>query len=217
MRIIVLLLALANLTLLAYTQLDRIAGGEPNRLERQINPGNIKLLSPQQVAALGPSKAATLPNVCLEWGPFPESDRARVIAILQPFQLGRLLATRRVEYADSFWTFVPPAANRANADRQVGDLRRAGYADAYVIDNGPQRHAIALGVFRNEEAARRMAEVVRGKGFNQATHGPRGAPLAQTIYVVRDPQPGLLGKVRETSSEFTGAEMKTGPCPEGTQ
>ena len=55
MRTLVILLLLANLTLFAYTRLDSGAG-EGVRLKEQIRPDKIKLLTPQEVAALGPYK-----------------------------------------------------------------------------------------------------------------------------------------------------------------
>jgi len=55
MRTLVFLLLLANLTLFAYTRLDSAGGGEGVRLTQQVQPDKIKLLTPQEVAALGPA------------------------------------------------------------------------------------------------------------------------------------------------------------------
>jgi hypothetical protein len=97
MRIVVLLLVIANLTFFAYTRLDNASRGESARLKQQIQPDKIKLLTPPQVAALGPAKMAALADVCIEWGPFSEVERAKAMADLEPLQLGRLLSQRRVD------------------------------------------------------------------------------------------------------------------------
>ena len=97
MRIVVLLLVIANLTFFAYTRLDNASRGESARLKQQIQPDKIKLLTPPQVAALGPAKMAALADVCIEWGPFSEIERAKAIADLEPLQLGRLLSQRRID------------------------------------------------------------------------------------------------------------------------
>jgi hypothetical protein len=94
MRTVVLLLLLANLTFLGFAWLDSGSSGEQSQ---QVQPDKIKLLTPQQVAALGPDKAAALSDVCVEWGPFNEAERARAIADLEPLALGKLLTQRRVE------------------------------------------------------------------------------------------------------------------------
>jgi len=63
MRIIVVLLVLANLALFLYTRLDSLGSGEGVRLAQQVQPDKIVLLSPQQVAALGPAKVSALADV----------------------------------------------------------------------------------------------------------------------------------------------------------
>jgi hypothetical protein len=100
MRTVVFLLLLANLSLFAYIRLDAMGGGEGVRLGEQVQPDRIKVLTPREVAALGPAKVAALADVCLEWGPFGEAERARALADLDSLQLGRLLSQRHVE-ADS--------------------------------------------------------------------------------------------------------------------
>ena len=97
MRIVLALLLFANLTLYAYTKLDS-GTGEGILLQDQVQPDKIKLLTPQQVAALGPTKVAALADVCVEWGPFSDADRAKALADLEPLALGRLLSQKRVEF-----------------------------------------------------------------------------------------------------------------------
>src|SRR3954452_23870491 len=102
MRTVVFLLLFANLTLFAYTRLDTMGAGEGDRLKDQVNPDKIRILTPQQVAALGPAKVAALSDVCMEWGPFAGPDLTRASSELEPLQLGRLLSQRKVD-VDSMW------------------------------------------------------------------------------------------------------------------
>ena len=95
--VVVILLAIANLTFFFYTLLDSAGRGESARLKQQIQPDKIKLLTPPQVAALGPAKMAALADVCIEWGPFSDVERVKAIADLEPLQLGRLLSQRRID------------------------------------------------------------------------------------------------------------------------
>ena len=83
MRIFVALLLLTNLAMFGWFWVDdRMAGGEGVRLSQQIQPNKISLLTPQQVAALGPAKVASLADVCVEWGPLSDAEKARAIATL---------------------------------------------------------------------------------------------------------------------------------------
>src|SRR5437660_12249736 len=102
MRTIFFLLLLANLTLFGYTRPDSTGTGEGVRLTQQVRPDTIKLLTPQQVAALGPAKVAALADVCLEWGPLNDADRARAASELESLALGRLLTQKRTDITTNY-------------------------------------------------------------------------------------------------------------------
>ena len=212
MRTIVLLLLLANLTLFAYTQLDRAGSGESARLAEQVQPDRIRLLTPQQVATLGPAKVAALPDVCLEWGPFSDAERTRALAELEPSGLGRLLTQKRVENSTAFWAFLPRSANKAAIDRRVAALAAGGISDVAVVDTGAQRYTISLGVFRTEEAARaRVADLAR-QGVADAQAGPRQQTLVQTLLVIRDPEAPVVARVRALQPAYPGTDVRIGAC-----
>lgn len=212
LRTIVFLLLLANLTFLGYTRLDSAGGGEAARLAQQVQPDKIKLLTPQQVAALGPGKVAALADVCLEWGPIAEGDRARSLADLEPLALGRLLTQRRIETSTAFWVFLPPAANRAEAERRATEARARGINNVSIVDSGPQRNAVSLGAFVSEEAATAgLADVVR-LGVANARLGPRQQVFTSTSFVIRDPQAPVIARVRDLVPAYPGSEAKIGNC-----
>jgi hypothetical protein len=212
LRTLVLLLLLANLSFFAYTRLDAGRDGEPVRLAEQVQPDKIKLLTPQQVAALGPSKVAALADVCVEWGPLSEADRARALADLESLALGKLLTQRRVETAFAFWVYLPAVGTRAEAERRAADARAKGAGDASVVDSGAQRFAVSLGAYQTEDAAQtRLAQVIE-KGVANAKIGPRQQVVANTMLVVRDPQAAVIAKLRELVPAYPGSEAKVGSC-----
>lgn len=212
MRTLVIFLLLANLALAGYLALDSASGGEGVRLKEQVQPDKIKLLSPQEVAALGPAKAAALANVCLEWGPFGENDRARALADIDSLGVGRLLSQRRVENQTAYWVFLPPLATKAAADKRALELKAAGQKDVVVIDGGPQRFAISLGAFRSEAAANAQLVELAKQGIAGAKAGPRQQVVLQSVVVIRDPQQGVIAKLRDLAPAYPGADTKIGDC-----
>jgi hypothetical protein len=212
MRTLVFLLLFANLTLFGYTRLDSVGAGEGVRLAQQVQPDKIKLLTPQQVAALGPAKVASLADVCVEWGPLSESDRTRALSSLEPLELGRLVTQKKVEVIANYWVFLPPAANKAAADKRIDELKAQGIKDAFVIDSGPQRFAISLGVFRSEDAAKTWLATLQGQGLKTATAGQRVQAVQQVALVVRDPPAPAVLRLKELQNEFPGSELKIGSC-----
>jgi len=212
MRTLVFLLLLANLTLFGYIRLDSMTGGEGVRLAQQVQPDKISLLTPRQVAALDPAKVATLADVCVEWGPLSDTEKTRALATLEPLDLARLISEKRVEVIANYWVFIPSAANRAAADRKLAELKAQGVKDLLLIDGGPQRYAISLGVFRSEERAQARLAELDTQGVRGAQIGPRAQSVLQTALVIRDPSAPAMARLKELQGGFPSSELKVGAC-----
>lgn len=211
MRIVLILLLLANLTLYAYTRLDS-GSGEAVLLQDQIQPDKIKLLTPQQVASLGPAKVAALADVCIEWGPFSDSDRTRALADIDALALGRLLTQKRVEFENGYWVTMASFPNRNAAETRIAELRKQGVKDLAVADAGRGQFTVSFGTFRTEAAAVARAADLAVLGVKLAKVQPRGATISQTLLVVRDPQQPVVSRLRELQGQYPGSEIKIGNC-----
>jgi hypothetical protein len=122
------------------------------------------------------------------------------------------MTQKKVEVIASYWVFLPPAANRAAADQRLAELKASGIKDLSVIDSGPQRNAISLGVFRGEEAARNRLASLQAQGLANARLEPRTQSVQQTMLVVRDPTAQAMTRLKELQSEFPGSDTKIGSC-----
>jgi hypothetical protein len=211
MRIVIVLLLFANLTLYAYTKLDS-GGGEGVLLQDQVQPDKIKLLTPQEVAALGPAKVAALADVCVEWGPLSDPDRTRALADLEPLALGRLLTQKRVEFDSGFAVNMSPFPTRAAAEARIADLRKAGVQNLSVADAARGQFAVQLGTFRTEAAAVAYAEQLATLGVTLAKVEPRAQPIAQTMLVVRDPQQSVVARLKDLQGQYVGSEIRISAC-----
>ena len=212
MRAAVLVLILVNVALFGFARLDRAAQSEPGRLDQQMQPQRIKLLTAQQVAALGPAKVAALADVCVEWGPFGDADRLRAQADLEPLELGRLVSQRQVLVDNAWWVNLGAIATRAAADRRAGDLRAQGISDLSVVDFARGQFTVSLGVFRSEAAAAARAETLAARGVLGTHVEPRQQAIAQSMIVVRDPPQPVMSRLRELQLQYAGSDLKVGPC-----
>ena len=212
MRTILVLLLLANLTLFGYTRLDGMGGGEAVRLTQQVQPDKIKLLAPREVAALGPTKVAALADVCVEWGPFSDADRARALNDLAPLSLGSLMSQRRQDVAGAFGVMAGGFASRAAADRRVTELRARDVNEIGVQDLGNGEFGLTFGVFHTEDAARARIALLDSYGTKNAKIVPRQQTLSQTLIVVRDPQAPTVSRLKDLQPAYPGADLKIGGC-----
>ena len=215
MRIVIVLLLFANLSLYLYTWLDT-GSSEAMLLQDQIQPDKIKLLTPQQVAALGPSKVAALADVCMEWGPFSDADRTRALTELEPLALGRLVSQKRVEFDSGYWVNMGPFATRAAAENRIADLRRQGIKELAIADAPKSQFAVSFGNFRSETAAVAYTEELARLGINLAKVERRTQPVSQTVVVVRDPPQPVAARLRELQAQYAGSELKITACERAT-
>lgn len=212
MRTAVLLLILANVILFGYARLDRAAQSEAGRLGAQVQPDRIRVLTSQQVAALAPGKVAALADVCVEWGPFSDADRARAQADIEPLQIGRLVSQRPVTADPMWWVNTGPVPSRAAADKRAAELRLLAIDDLSVVDSGRGQFTVSLGMFRTEAAANARIEALATRGVAGTRVEPRQGGAAQTMLVVRDPPQPAVARMKELQSQYPGSDIKVGTC-----
>ena len=209
MRAAVVLLILLNLALFAYARLDRAAQSEAGRLQEQVEPERIKIVTPREVAAIAPAKV-----VCIEWGPFADADRARAEGELQTLVSPRQLSQRALPFDALYWVNLGAMPNRAAADRRAADLRAQSIGDLSVVDYPHGQFTVSLGMFRTESAATARAETLTARGV-LGTHvepRPQGAP-AQSVIVVRDAPESVAARVKDLSAQYAGTDVRVAACP----
>ncbi len=125
-----------------------------------------------------PEKAAEAqpePARCTAWAGLSARDAEALDAALAG---ERFAALRRVRHSvpetKSWWVFIPPLANKAEAEKKAGEVRRLGIAEYFIVQEaGPNRYAISLGIFSSEQAAESYLNALRAKGVRSARVGGR--------------------------------------------
>jgi len=218
MRAAFLLLLLANIALFAWQQglvgSTANAGREPQRLDRQVAVDRIRVLTPDQLAALRGTPATAGDGVagpaCLEFGDFDEAGLARVQARLAALGLADRLRPRRVNAAGWFIVHLPPLPSRAEAEQLAQDLRGRGVRDLVIMgQNSAMPNAIVLGSFRDPELAQRHQAELTRRGIGGVQTSQRAATEA-TRFEIRDVDAALARSLAEIQTEFPQSQLA--PC-----
>ncbi len=117
--------------------------------------------------APAPAPAAPTPDQCLSLGPFTSRDAA----IAAQGKAGDLLQRSRLREvpnagASTYRVMMPPSASREEAQALVKRIAAAGISDYYILGQGEDANAIALGQYRNREGAERRMAALSAAGFN---------------------------------------------------
>ncbi len=121
--------------------------------------------APEPVAEKPAAPAA--PPRCLALGPFAN----RAAATAAQSRAGNLLSQVRLREQPAasgsarYRVLLPAAASRDDAQATVKRIVAAGLSDYYIISQGDETNAIALGQYRNREGAERRMAAVQAAGF----------------------------------------------------
>lgn len=121
---------------------------------------NAPVLQTAVAGAISPPMNAS----CVEWGSFADTELAQALIWLSARFPQLTVNTRRGEEAQSWMVRIPPLRNAAAAQARASALRQQGIDEIFVFqDPGPNQHALSLGLFRSEDAARRFMESLNTK------------------------------------------------------
>lgn len=136
--------------------------------------------APTPAAVPAPVTATPTPAQCVSLGPF--ADRAT--AQTAQSRAGNALRGAKLrEVADAgatrYRVLLPPAASREDAQATVKRIVAAGVSDYYIIAQGEDTNAIALGQYRNREGADRRLAALSAAGFKATMVASGGDGSAQ--------------------------------------
>jgi hypothetical protein len=175
LRLTVLLLLLANAAFFAWSKgmlapwgLAPAQQSEPQRLEQQIKPQALRILSSQEArrfeSASGASPQAT--SECLQAGLFADSQAASLKQALGPWPAGSWLFELAVEPAH--WiVYIGKFATAENVSRKKAELRQIGVLFEPLSDPSLEP-GLSLGGFATEAAATQQLEALSQRGVRSA-------------------------------------------------
>lgn len=117
---------------------------------------------------------------CFSFGPWEGADEAGQAQAGLRVEAVRIRAREAITGATGWQVRLPPLADRAAAEAMVARLVAAGFNDHFILGQGDQANAVALGRFGAEASARRHQAALHEAGFDAALVEPVGATGTET-------------------------------------
>ncbi|MGH8043859.1 MAG: SPOR domain-containing protein, partial [Stenotrophomonas sp.] len=110
----------------------------------------------------------TAPLQCISLGPFADRDTAMAAQGKAGglVQRSRLREVPKPGASSTYRVMMPAAASREEAQAMVKRIAAAGISDYYIMGQGDDANAIALGQYRNREGAERRMAALSAAGFS---------------------------------------------------
>ena len=229
MRALFLLLVFANVAFFAWTRYlsPPEVVFDPAPMARQIEPEKLKVVAesdlppPRPRAKPEPPAPPPLPQAaapapplarCIEWGSFTLADAKTAEKALEPLALGTRLAQRRTEELASWWVYIPSQKSRPGALKKAAELKALDIADFFIVqEEGPQRWALSLGLFKTEEAAQAHLASLRTRGVRTAVVGQRETLVPKVWLQVSGVDGELERRLADIALQIEGSELRS--CP----
>lgn len=215
MKWVFFVLLAANLGLAAFIYMrDRLPNPDAQLLRQQMNADQIQIVAPRPTPPPAPVATAPGPGVCLEWSSFGATELPKAQAALDLLALGERVRRIEVGVSTSYWVYIPPFKSKPDMDRKTIELKERGVTDySPILEAGRWRYAISLGVFRNEDGAKKHFGLLRGKGVRSAQIGEREQRATQTAFLVRNPTEAQSAQLANLKTEYPGSELRAVDCP----
>lgn len=111
--------------------------------------------------------AAASAPACTSWGGLSRAQADELVQRARSAGLKSQLSNSGTPTA--WWVHLPPQSDRAGAERKAAELRGLGVSDFFIVnDAGPNQNAISLGLYKNEDSAKRMLEQLKASGVQTA-------------------------------------------------
>ncbi len=162
-----------------------------------------------EVKAEAPPKPAEAPAACLVWDHLSVADADRLAALLGS-KFGEYKLSRRVVAGETngWWVSIPPQASKAEVDRKAAELKQLEIADFFVVQDGPNRNAISLGVFSSEKGGQERLNELKAKGVRTARLGPRPTKESTVRLQASGPAGNKAGVLAAVSKALPKAEAQ---------
>jgi hypothetical protein len=107
-------------------------------------------------------------ELCFVAGPYPALSGAQSSAKWFRGKSKVQTEIQSDEVPTVFWVYLPPYKSQKEANRQAQHLAHLGITDYVLVMTGKLRHAVSLGVYRDQSSAQRRVDELHRKGYKRA-------------------------------------------------
>jgi hypothetical protein len=169
-RALIVLLAVANLGVTLWWALQPAASAPAIATDSDDGAPRLRLIGEAtSVAPPAPTSVAPVAAVptsqCYTFGPFDADGYATARAHLQAQVETTQLRAEDTSLARGWRVWLPGQPDRVAANALAARIAAAGFRDYFVMSDGGEPNAIALGRFRSEGPAQERAQALQAAGF----------------------------------------------------
>ena len=147
------------------------------------------------------------PTSCLEFPPL-ELEKAQAVEASMR-QVGITVELKPMETSSNYIVYLAPSESAKEAQRKLSELKRLGITEAFLLQDGPLKLGISLGLFRAEDGAKALVQQLSAKGVRSAKISNGSALRNGKVTVKASGTETQLARVRQAATEVN---LPLKPC-----
>lgn len=161
-------------------------------------------------AARAESKPTDSAQVCQSWDKLTLGEAEKLAAASEKFDAYQWQRKPSGSHdGAAWWVYIAPLADKAEADKKANELRNLGVGDFFLIQDGPNRNAISLGIFSVEKGAQERLAELKEKGVRSAHLGARPGKEGYYLIEASGPKAGMPKLLAAVSKLLPKVEAKS--------
>jgi hypothetical protein len=160
-----------------------------------------------------PARGAKAEALCVEWRGLGRDEFEKARDQLKAMTGERVMSFTEVPINTRQWVIFPPLPSPESAAAKLNELEAAGVKDAFVVKDDPWRNAISLGLYANDEAARRRVREVEDKGVLGTRVEVQPRQGTDYYFVIRSEDPDALKSLSDIKQAYPNSRQSRVACP----
>jgi hypothetical protein len=160
-----------------------------------------------------PPRAAQAVALCVEWRDLSGDEYVKVRDQLKAMAGDHVMSFTEVPLNTRQWVIFPPLPSPESATSKLNELAAAGVKDAFVVKDNPWRNAISLGLYANDEAARRRVREVEEKGVLGTRIEVQPRQGTDYYFLIRSEDPDALKSLGDIKQAYPNSRQSRVACP----
>ena len=187
----------------------------PTPMSPQTAPFNVDRLSLRrgEAPAIPRPSAPPVEALCVEWRGLAAGEFSQVREQLKAMAGERVMSFTEIPLATRQWVLFPPLPSAESAAAKANELAAAGVQDVFVVQDGPWRNAISLGLYGNEEATARRVRELEGKGVLGTRVEVMARQGTEFYFVIRSEDPDALKNLSGIKQAYPNSQQSRVACP----
>lgn len=187
--------------------------GAPSSQHAPLNADRLSLRSssnaPQPAAR---SRTAQPPALCVEWRGLEAADFIRAREQLKGMTGNHVMSFTEVPLESKQWVIFPPLPSPAAAQAKLDELSAIGITDMFIVKSGVWANALSLGLYANEDLARRRVRELEEKNVHGIRIEPQPKQGTAYYFVIRSDDADALKSLNDTKTAYPNSTLARVAC-----